>query len=1327
MEKLRKCIEETTIIHDLPYSTVEDIITKKFDMKTIRVKKNSTKEESTNYITSRNRKEAEEALSDFGITITGLRPGEIIIGLRTITKGCIMSYRAPLDNKNVCDFIVPPRKKELDYLRNEPDLWSLFMEKLNAIKFFEGMSDKQKETWLNTNESSKDLDISELGGEIEILQLGDSDLVEKLLPETLEELITKGWMKASNLREIIPGKPGTNARRHTLFFLRWFWSLSLGIKRVKECKCVAFDVNSGKIYQNGIILKDEDLRAISIFEEDDTKFGIVTNISGVKLNIENIKKIALEYIKNDLSLEFNDPSFLEFEENDYNAIINTFELAVSKFTAASYKSLLQKIIRYRPKYINFEVLKSIHQDPIISKIKAEIVLVLCIAYLFANPGSFVPDIQRFVSGPESATKRIVISIYEESCFGDDDATDIFRICLAAYLFQRTQLYQPTQELINLCFSLAIRKMRESHYIAYEGDRISELLKYEDKLTRFTIENISFNKKNATLKAISFFSDKTKSFALDLLMMRWCANFPKGTSQEWSKFPKNKIRPKEMVFEHCIDHHWAPEIALFYSQQTLIKIDVNKICKNTLTKSKPFSALFSELFHKVTGFNPRKNETIIDESSPFIKESRNCQKLVFFSKNSNRNHKTIFLPKDEIISYVLDKSWIAGMLGSIVVNGKPPVLVTLHPTDTETFVVVRRPSRDIKSEKDAILSPQREKDAIKYVKNLLSDGYPLRCATAPIPELKKAKLILEDDKFYISSKITKKPVLWDELRSTSQNIHSYKYESRSFDDIIITRREEGVCSDWEKIVINLMKKYDIKEINRVLTYLKGYASEFEINRISRDGGGTKYSVVREDIGAYKFIVELSDIIPSGISRRTYFPLIFDVINGPVLWQIRDYIEMNLSLISKNEELDEIHWKLKKIKYNRTLYPHQQDILNVMQSRYNSGKKNHFINATVGSGKTMVVMEYFRWLILKNEFPSYVIYTLPTSSIGSIIQECEMMGFKIILIDPRKTIPKNAQFKDYRKKVSQIEKGYICLIEHDHLRRCENELLEIASNSKFVIDEIHKTLNETKRTSIALNISRLSQEVIGLTGTPIIDTNTYKLIWWLVQINDFEVNEKNFWVASNSMISKKYDTGIEVIRTNKHIEMSNLEKKEYSKYVSVKMGGKNLQPTPSDFSQALKICYSIVTRGIVREVINSIDKGGVFIVSKNIDHSSEIKTELIKNGILENDIFIMSSGDSIYLTDDAVKRNDIHDFKVVITTTLKSEGYSLTRLKTMVKSEYPSNNATREQLEGRINRIGQKAKSIKIITVHTGILTHILMNHYDAWTLSTVFSQLADVFK
>jgi hypothetical protein len=61
--------------------------------------------------------------------------------------------------------------------------------------------------------------------------------------------------------------------------------------------------------------------------------------------------------------------------------------------------------------------------------------------------------------------------------------------------------------------------------------------------------------------------------------------------------------------------------------------------------------------------------------------------------------------------------------------------------------------------------------------------------------------------------------------------------------------------------------------------------------------------------------------------------------------------------------------------------------------------------------------------------------------------------------------------------------------------------------------------------------------------------------------------------------------------------------------------------------------------------------------------------------------------------------------------------------MVTSVYFSNQSTREQLEGRLVRIGQTSDTVYITTFHTGILTYIMKRYEKARTLSEALKGFA----
>jgi hypothetical protein len=62
--------------------------------------------------------------------------------------------------------------------------------------------------------------------------------------------------------------------------------------------------------------------------------------------------------------------------------------------------------------------------------------------------------------------------------------------------------------------------------------------------------------------------------------------------------------------------------------------------------------------------------------------------------------------------------------------------------------------------------------------------------------------------------------------------------------------------------------------------------------------------------------------------------------------------------------------------------------------------------------------------------------------------------------------------------------------------------------------------------------------------------------------------------------------------------------------------------------------------------------------------------------------------------------------------------------MITSIYFSNQATRDQLEGRILRVGQTAAEVNVHILHTGILTYTKDHYEDARSLRMSMDDLAE---
>jgi hypothetical protein len=315
-----------------------------------------------------------------------------------------------------------------------------------------------------------------------------------------------------------------------------------------------------------------------------------------------------------------------------------------------------------------------------------------------------------------------------------------------------------------------------------------------------------------------------------------------------------------------------------------------------------------------------------------------------------------------------------------------------------------------------------------------------------------------------------------------------------------------------------------------------------------------------------------------------------------------------------------------------------------------------------------------------------------------QELELLGIPWVHVD----------FRVSTKKVKDIIPGRVNIVYHDHLRMMDlNRIKEIAPQMVFIVDEFHKTLNPTRRTSTALEISHLAQDTIAMTGTLIKDTNIDPILIWLSMAVNFEVTPRNYWVALSSIISRKVQTRVGVERIV--IEASLLEphQTEYYSLVPPKLGGTADQ---IQFVRAVEISYLEITRVMVETILGYHRAGrGVFVVARNRAHQHQLEAALGIDPSVQ--IFLIGHDQAIDLTPTYPPPGTSVP-NIVITTPTHAEGYNMTRFDVMVSGVYMINTSTQIQLESRINRLSQTAPRIQIVLIHAGIISYIHRRHESA---------------
>ena len=1176
---------------------------------------------------------------DIPIYLSGARNYDYLIGTSKANKGTIIQVKG----------YYPPNKNEI----NQNNIYPIY-NKLTLLPYF---GDKNYEQILyelyNNSTPNNDLYLHECNIEIKFIKIGGYGFLKKLSQDQINYLLSSnendGFRPIKDVYNMIPpNKPNSRATRHTLIFRPSIWSIMLKCKQVN--------------YANGLCINSDDGNIISNITASPGYTIYDINMSSELSNILKVESIYIYARKNNyltldmLKVLIN--KLIKNSDDEWNTLYNL----ISWFSPSIHKSLIQKIIRTGCSNLY-------HGDKII---RADLALLMSFSILITCSGSFVPDLSRYVSGGESATKRLAVSIYEDSY--TEYPSYLLSMLASSLLIQNDNTWKPHIDVIEKWMIVALQSLKDKRMYEYDFE-------LNTNITQWNPISCSY-----------LLLTQIKSFKSDIKMM---SSIAKHDGMHRSYITKSFIESIPLI--HCIDQHSLSDIAYY------IETDVE------------YTQLFDRIFGEVTGCNPRKYKYINYyenlEQYGFVKIVRQAQYKLWINKTSKGKNIIQNNGNKKVIEYKLDESWIAGLLGPIEIKlGNMTIIVTLKPDDIYRFIAIKKPSRGDKDVPE--LSEYERYYAISYVKEMLvNTGINLKDVPSSLSWLQGSKLKIIDDKYYIYFNNLDTPFLYTEILNTINAV--YEYDMPNIDDEIlyaITNTGDCMCTNIYEEIDKICKEYDVVVLKRLLNFMTGYKSIIEMYKISKKGEGNEYQVFKDDSKVFLIMCKLCNRYPAaleliGLSK-------FKVKYGPLLWKIRDRIYEYCSSMEATVA-DVNNWYIGGDSANRQLWEHQKDTIEMMKEKHELGKKGHLIWIPVRFGKTLIFMHYLYYrIVIKRDMPMYCVYTLPISALESIMKEIIFFNVPYQLIDMATSRNGNKELKPY----------CINIIYHDHLRMngMDNMVKMCAGKMLFVVDEFHKMLNQTKRTSIALEVARLSNDYIGLSGTVIKDNNIKNLNQWLEQNVEFEVTENNFWVAIGSMISKKLHTKVTVERYNIEAEFEKEEKEEYIKYVPPSIGGLNINNNAADFRNAANLCWNVSNRKIVELAIGYIQHGErIMIVAKDINNQGILKNMLMNKGLHESYIFVINKENKI-----DYPYTDTRNYYVVITTPSYSEGYSLSKLGVMITGVYFGNQATREQLEGRINEPNQGRTKIIIVIVHCGLLTYVLDKYENVRSLSAAVKEIGE---
>lgn len=940
-------------------------------------------------------------------------------------------------------------------------------------------------------------------------------------------------------------------------------------------------------------------------------------------------------------------------------------------------SLLQKAIRRRPAYMRHPETQEVWKtEEIVSRIAQR----YCRG---VQQGFFLPVIGKFVSGHQHFLKRLFVIAAEDSSLNYED---MFAISSFALLASLQPLWSPSESVCQYLSAITVELLMTSVTTDYDASK--EWIRLDDFIDSFP----------------SRVHESIGGMKGDQNMLRWL------------ECNSDKIGCVGIANEPLLD--LTDPLDIYCDQHQ----DGRLVCLLGLFGT--FPETLSTAFQLVSGFNTRR--------TPITCRSIDQQMVFDALKQSSKMQRGIERPfpitNGPEYHYELDIGAIAGMVGTIeIAHKRAKYFVTISSRDIRKFIVIPKPTRDNKRGLNDI-TPQLRDQIVERAKIKLKQG---RKIIDPIePYFKGKRINYQDGEFWIDGKT------W-----LQQRIRSYRLVKRPEYDKINSATIKSVS--WTR-TFGAGRLFSEQSMQFALGRMAGYSSIITIPKINREGKGTDEALTGFEVEAYQYLDYLSEYFPDAIYPCKNKPFAFESRSVAFRKELCKHLRYSLSATCSVGCL----WP--KWTSNLKLNDEQELGLAEMTSNHRKGFAS-FLWMLVGQGKTLTVLKYLD----TTRSCKYIIWSLPKTAVGSVASQIKEVGFVPIQIYPSKgLLNKHTNENLIATTNTTLNSMAVHLIEHDHLRSLADHMATQMSETAFIFDEVHKAMQAgTKRTASALRLARIAKQLVALTGTPIVDKSGYGLIQWLKLCVPYPISAKNFWVAANSMISPLNTGNVKteeiIIQAHESDEDKSFFRNNFPERAP--WYGKTPFPTVKQWQDMRMRTNYIVTEQIVNTAAKLILKhhdNGIkshkmdieleknnptkswelnhqrpLIVASSQAHVVIIVNKLLKSNVQPKDILCVGGirpdilpkniqhKKTIHLTEQAVITEQEQPFKVVIAALRYCEGYSLTWCTCMITGCYPSNQASRTQMKGRINRLDAQRLIKRYITILGGV-TSITYRYQEA---------------
>ena len=936
---------------------------------------------------------------------------------------------------------------------------------------------------------------------------------------------------------------------------------------------------------------------------------------------------------------------------------------LDKIGTAGCISLLQKAIRRRPVAMQ-------HPETGEQWTTHEIVRRIAERHLRGvQPGFFLPNVGKFVSGFQHFLKRLFIIAAEDSEYDPDVMFDISTLALLASL---QPVWTPSEAVINRFVGVTLRLLMSSQTSHYDTSQDWPMIA------------------NFQTAAPALVQAEMGGMSGDQRMLRWLAVNPQD---------RNRIGTVDEPLVSQVD-----PLDVYCDQHQ----DGRLACLLEDTGTIP--SILSSAFVAVSGFNTRRHPVTVrtHEQQMIFDGLRASSKLLRGIVKS----KPIASGPD--FSYTLADGALAGMVGTIEISDKGKYYVTVSARDISKFVVIPKPTRDNKRGLQDITPAKRDAILAKaFVK--LEQGVSV---TNPVaPAFRGKKIRYQTAHWFIGDRP------WSEQK---QQVYHLALEP---DWAKLTGATTTTVS-WSN-TFGTGRTFSAEARQFALGRMAGYSPWITIPKINRVGQGTDEALSGLEVEAYQYLEYLTEFFPDAIWPSAQKAFAFE--SASVAFRRRLCEKLRATIVI---QCDWPAWASAK-----TLKYEQREGVAEMLAQHANGLSS-FLWMLVGQGKTLTVLRYLE----ETRATKNILWSLPKSAVGSVAAQISEVGWRPMQLYPSRGLLRQHNNHNLPATThTQLTGARVYLIEHDHLRRVTDKLAGQMSQTAFIFDEVHKAMQSgTKRTASALRLARIAKQLVALTGTPIVDKSGYGLIQWLRLCVPFPVSATNLWVAMNSMVSP-LNTG-DVITED--IVMQAVESVADTVFFKANFPrrtpwyGQTDVPTSDQWRDMRLRTNVIVTNELVRMAAALVQRHPAnwrsehrvaclrekspgnhwhsnsqrpLVVASDSGHAVHIVNKLLQTGVSPDDILCVGGArptvlaatvrhaKTIHLTEQAVMTGEEPPYKVVVAALRYCEGYSLTWMTCLLTGAYPSNQASRTQMRGRINRLDAQRLYKRYYTVLAGVTT------------------------